>query len=283
MANLSTNDKQILEKLFQMNGGYVLNFHDRTMGEFFADDIKINIYDKKYEYASGSKANYMRGFWRVADDILVGKSVQKLVEYIESQILIGGLDKKDFPVELIEKGKQISARLFGKKANEQSVENGDTFLTIEYTFSLNSLKLEGSLITVLQQRLNEIERGFKAKNPLSVVLLCGSTLEGILLGYAVKNTQKFNQTKAAPKHKQTQKVLPIQEWTLSSLIDVSHELGLIDLDIKKHSHALRDFRNYIHPFEQMSSGFNPTEHTARISFQVLKAAIAQLSENKHTI
>jgi hypothetical protein len=33
MANLTTNDKQILEKLFQMSGGYVLNFTDRTMGE----------------------------------------------------------------------------------------------------------------------------------------------------------------------------------------------------------------------------------------------------------
>lgn len=40
---------------------------------------------------------------------------------------------------------------------------------------------------------------------------------------------------------------------------------------------LRDFRNYIHPYEQWSSGFNPDEHTALISWQVLKAAIHDLS------
>ena len=39
MANLTTLEKQVLEKLFQKNGGYVLNFSDRTMGEFFRDDV----------------------------------------------------------------------------------------------------------------------------------------------------------------------------------------------------------------------------------------------------
>lgn len=282
MANLSTNEKQILEKLFQMGGGYVLNFSDRTMREFFADDLKVNIYDNKYSYGSGSKANYMRGFWSTASDALVGQSVQKLVEYIESQILIGDLEQKYFSPELVSKGNEISSRLLGKKVSK-SVDNKDYFLEAEYKFSLDSLGLEASLVPVVQQRLNEIERGFKAKNPLSVVLLCGSTLEGILLGFATQNVSKFNQANASPKHKQTGKVLLLQDWNLSSLIDVAHELSLFDLDIKKHSHSLRDFRNYIHPFEQMTSGFNPTEHTARISFQVLKAAIAQLSENKHTI
>jgi hypothetical protein len=50
-------------------------------------------------------------------------------------------------------------------------------------------------------------------------------------------------------------------------------------DTQKFSHSLRDFRNYIHPFEQMSSGFNPREHTAKICLQVLKAAIYEISEN----
>lgn len=44
MATLNTNEKQILEKLFQMGDGYVLNLSDRTIGEFFQDDIGINIF-----------------------------------------------------------------------------------------------------------------------------------------------------------------------------------------------------------------------------------------------
>ena len=68
MANLTTLEKQVLEKLFQKNGGYVLNFSDRTMGEFFRDDVGVDIYNKKFNYASGSKVNRMRGLWLKADE-----------------------------------------------------------------------------------------------------------------------------------------------------------------------------------------------------------------------
>ena len=88
MANLTTNEKQLLEKLFQMGGGYVLNFSDRTMGEFFRDDVGMDIYDEKYNYNSGSKANRLRGLWLTTDDKVTGKSILKLIEYIENQILI---------------------------------------------------------------------------------------------------------------------------------------------------------------------------------------------------
>ena len=58
-----------------------------------------------------------------------------------------------------------------------------------------------------------------------------------------------------------------------------HEsLDLVGEDVKKFSHALRDFRNYIHPFQQMASQFNPDQHTAKICWQVLQAAITQLSK-----
>lgn len=43
---------------------------------------------------------------------------------------------------------------------------------------------------------------------------------------------------------------------------------------------LRDFRNYIHPYEQVSFRFNPDEHTAKILWQILKAALFQLSEQR---
>ena len=37
------------------------------------------------------------------------------------------------------------------------------------------------------------------------------------------------------------------------------------------------FRNYIHPYQQMVSGFTPDEHTAKVCFQVLKAALASVA------
>lgn len=103
-------------------------------------------------------------------------------------------------------------------------------------------------------------------------------MEGILLGIAIKNPRKFNESKISPKNKDN-KVKPFQEWTLNNLIEVAYEQNFLSLDVKRYSHSLRDFRNYIHPYEQMSQSFNPDNHTAKISWQVLKAAIYQLSKN----
>lgn len=108
--------------------------------------------------------------------------------------------------------------------------------------------------------------------------MCGSVLEGILLGVATSKMREFNQSNSSPKNKEN-KVLPFHEWTLSNFIDVAHNIGLLGLDVKKYSHCLRDFRNYIHPYQQMSSGFNPDIDTAKISWQVLKASITDLTKN----
>jgi len=113
VAKLTTNEKEILEELFQMRGGYVLNFSDRTFGEFFQNDMALNIFDPKYMYASGSKANRLRGFWQVADDSLVSVSINHLLTYIDTQIAIGRLQSGQFSDTLIQRARSIAARLSG--------------------------------------------------------------------------------------------------------------------------------------------------------------------------
>ena len=81
MANLNFREKQRLEKMFEMGGGYVLDFSNRTFAEFVADSTGRDIYDDKYDHASGSKANRLRAFWEREPDFLVGKLVQDLLEY----------------------------------------------------------------------------------------------------------------------------------------------------------------------------------------------------------
>lgn len=127
MANLTTIEKQVLEKLFQMGGGYVLNFSDRTMGEFFRDDVGIDIYTKKYNYASGSKANRLRGLWLKADNRTVGETILKLIEYIESQILIDNLKREDFSADRIKFSKEIAEKLLGKKIEAKESKSKATF------------------------------------------------------------------------------------------------------------------------------------------------------------
>lgn len=184
--------------------------------------------------------------------------------------------------KVVRDGKDIKFTKSGEIDFQQTESDGDLkedeFLNREFKdVKLESLGLDGIIIDVLNLRIEEIKKCLNSDSPLSVIFLCGSTLEGILLGIALKQPKEFNIAKSAPKD-QEGKVKKLHFWTLNNLIDTSYEIGILKEDVKKFSHSLRDFRNYIHPFEQLSSGFNPDKHTAKISWQVLKAAIFQLGK-----
>lgn len=181
--------------------------------------------------------------------------------------------------KVVRKGKEITFKRASEKDLNETlvVEDEEGFLNKEFEeISLDNIGIDSIVIDVLNYRLDEIKKCIAASAPLSVILLCGSTLEGILLGIALKKPKEFNQSNSSPKNSQG-KVKQLPEWSLNDFINVAHELGLLKEDVKKFSHSLREFRNYIHPFQQLSSNFNPDEHTAKISWQVLKAAIFQLS------
>jgi hypothetical protein len=81
MSALTFNEKMKLEKLFEMGSGYVLDFSNRTLTEFVAESTGRDIYDSKYDYSSGSKANRLRAFWTQEPNHLVGKLISDLLEY----------------------------------------------------------------------------------------------------------------------------------------------------------------------------------------------------------
>jgi hypothetical protein len=131
-------------------------------------------------------------------------------------------------------------------------------------------------VPIIESRLNEARTAMTAGAYLSTIFLCGSVLEAVLLGAAQKEPARFNRASASPKAADGS-VKRFHEWSLAQFIDVASEVGLLKPDVKKFSHGLRDFRNYIHPYEQMLSGFTPDEHTAKVCFQVLKAALANVA------
>jgi len=184
-------------------------------------------------------------------------------------------------VEIIETKHFSECLEFSKQQYSNSIiKTEEDFISKEFEeVSIHSLNLEEKISVILNSRIQEIKANLKANAPLSAIVIIGSTLEGILLGFASKNPKDFNQAKAAPKDKEG-KIKYHHDWTLSNFIDVAHELRFIQEDVKKFSHTLRDFRNYIHPYEQMSSGFNPDIHTAKLCWNVLKVAMIQLSKKK---
>ena len=111
---------------------------------------------------------------------------------------------------------------------------------------------------------------------LSATIGMGGLLEGLLLGVLMSRPEIANRSATAPKDP-TGKVKHFADWTLSEMIDVAHSVGWIDLDVKRFSHALREFRNLIHPYQQMATRANPDADTCGISWLVVQAAVNDLA------
>lgn len=284
MASIKQSEKLMLETLFEMGGGYVLNFSNPSFQQFIFNVCHVDIYTSKYEMFGDSKANRLRAFWHLESDKVVGTLINELLAYRKAHQKIKGVEYSKPDAILFNDCLRIANRLRGvsdKTADANSVDAEKDFLKKEYqNISLEKLSIDTLVLDVLNQRSIEIEKSIKTGASLSVIIMCGSVLEGLLLGVALKNMKEFNQSPSSPKDKETGKVLQFQYWTLNNFIDVAHNIGFLGLDVKKFSHSLRDFRNYIHPYQQMSSQFNPDIDTAKISWQVLKATINDLSKIK---
>ncbi len=81
MSDLTGPEKRAFERLLAMGGGYVLDFSNRTFSEFIMESTGRDIYDDRYDYGSGSKANRLRGFWREEPNHVVAKLTGELVDH----------------------------------------------------------------------------------------------------------------------------------------------------------------------------------------------------------
>jgi hypothetical protein len=271
VSSLKTIDRKPFEELFGMSSGYVLDFSDPTFASFFAESVGRNIHDTKYTTYGMSKAKKLRAFWDVETDQIVAKVLTELLDLWAYKN--PAPDSRD--AAKVIRCKEVISRLTG--CPSVADVNEKDFLNQEFrNTEIAQVPIEASLIPILEGRFAEAERSLNANAPLASIFMCGSVLEGLLLGTALANPRQFNQALCSPKDSKTGNVKTFPEWTLAQLIDVACELGFLKLDIKKFSHALRDFRNYIHPYQQMNSQFTPDKHTAQICMQVLRAAIASL-------
>lgn len=73
----------LLDDLFEMGGGYVLNFSDRTFAQFFAEELNADINDLTYSKSGTSKGKRLKCFLQTVDKNSVVKTLHALWEYRE--------------------------------------------------------------------------------------------------------------------------------------------------------------------------------------------------------
>lgn len=76
-------DFRTLDTIFDMSGGYVLNFTNRTFSEFFVSEFNIDIEDQTYSDDGPSKAKRLKCFLRKVKPEVAAEVLERLWEYRE--------------------------------------------------------------------------------------------------------------------------------------------------------------------------------------------------------
>ena len=96
MPNIRSIDMLFLDELFEMGGGYVLNFSNTTMSRFFAEELNVDIDDPAYAEHGDSKGKRLRCFLQKVEVPSVVRTLKALWEYRET---IRQRDGKDETVQ----------------------------------------------------------------------------------------------------------------------------------------------------------------------------------------
>jgi hypothetical protein len=103
-------------------------------------------------------------------------------------------------------------------------------------------------------------------------------LEALLLARIDKEADKSKVVKArsAPRDSKTGRTKTIYEWTLDAYINVSFELGWITRPQKDIGVVLRDYRNFIHPREELKQAIRVEPDDARMYWAIFSTMAQQI-------
>jgi hypothetical protein len=160
----------------------------------------------------------------------------------------------------------------------QPLSNTKLLNTSDLPPDFSSLISDPKMQNILRRRWTECIDCISAGAPLAATVMMGGLLEALLLARVNQEPNKalVFKASAAPKDKTTGQTLSLKEWGLKNYIDVAHELGWISQSAKDVSEVLRDYRNYVHPYKELSHGVMLGKDDAPILWEVSKSITGQI-------
>ncbi len=173
MGKLNFSEKQLIEKVFQMKSGYVLDFTHRSFQEFMKDVLNVDIF---HEYPNLSKAKMLRRIIEEYPDTYIGKVILSLINYMEENNLINIQNKEDViklkNLGLVKLGKQTPS------SNKASIINTpDKNCTTTYNCLASDFKIWDGIISY---------------NPIHNMCLRDSRIRAINDNFLSNISQKFD-------------------------------------------------------------------------------------------
>jgi hypothetical protein len=243
MSDLSSIEKLKIEKLLEMGSGYVLDFSNRTFSEFVLENTGVEIYDSRYDYSSGSKANRLRAFWQKEPNHVVGRLLTNLLEYwkakkqasfseitsaeqslYDESIRIAERLKQDSPVEQIDAIRPISDdRNFSllTKSIRESIRNNEPEVALD--------RLHTFVVKFVRQLCDKHGIGYDKNKPLHS-----------LFGEYVKHLRQNNLIES----QMTERILKASVSILEAFNDVRNNQSFAhDNPILNYSESILIFNN----------------------------------------
>ncbi|MGC6432500.1 MAG: restriction endonuclease [Jejuia sp.] len=161
MAKLSFSEKKLIEIVFSMEQGYVLDFTNREFNEFMKDVVEYEIYEK---YPGLSKAKMLRAFIHDESEAYVGKAIVLLINYMNDNNLT-----KDNIKSQSNKLYEIGRKLLGKDVKPKKVAINSSSESVNFE-SLKNLLIEIESLPTSQAKgfgfekyLNKLFQAFNLK------------------------------------------------------------------------------------------------------------------------
>lgn len=148
------------------------------------------------------------------------------------------------------------------EAREPQLRRSAKMAPIELTTSLTSVVSDRSFGEQLRGRLDEAWNCWNAGASTAAIIMLGSVLEGVLYDVATYRTGKDPGD------------------NLAALIKLARENEWIQKDAHDFAVLLREFRNLVHPKKQRDLAVNPDTDTVRMFWNVVVAALNDLSPDR---
>jgi len=90
VSNIKSSEMRVIDRVLEMEAGYVLDLSDRTIAEFFLDELNIDFDDPRFAINGTSKAKRLRTFLQTVDVATAARTLRKLLGYRDSIYKLSG-------------------------------------------------------------------------------------------------------------------------------------------------------------------------------------------------
>ncbi|MCE0963434.1 MULTISPECIES: restriction endonuclease [Pseudomonas] len=144
MPKIKPFDMKLLDLLFEMEGGYVLDFSNATFSRFFLGELEIDIDDQLFTADGTSKAKRFRSFLNLADTQTCVRALKAVWAHRQAHLLYEG---RDDPVANAE-GRFLTLIQDLESGTSSSGVAGDPFAAVRKVSIDEAAKLKQALLDI---------------------------------------------------------------------------------------------------------------------------------------